>query len=307
MSLVGYEFSDDDSDDDRQEFTPVLRKNVIPEADKKDSQVGSGSTLIKAVKSASGKMQILAPDFDLLDSSSDEDESKPKLKNIKPSATGSGLRSILPPARGSSSNMETVKTVTSLTSLVPQSLKRSTIRSDTAATPVKRVKDDIEIDGNNFFSLADDDERVPESVSVPVTNERLISSVDLTPAVKTDVVHDDEAIRTHAVPVAAASDMSDLQFKKLISNRFGDECTDEIDLVDVNVNQHLTQSTEYLKSVTTERDRKDDDQPQPNSTVRRKHHITYLAHEAKQREIALKEEWARNKATRNQSRAKYGF
>ena len=92
------------------------------------------------------------------------------------------------------------------------------------------------------------------------------------------------------------------------ARHLGDESVDQIELVDVNVNDHLLHNKEYLKSLTTEKPADEKEAgAQPNPTVRRKHHITFLAHQAKQREQALKEEWARNKAVRNQSRAKYGF
>ncbi|KAF7653813.1 hypothetical protein LDENG_00078170 [Lucifuga dentata] len=46
---------------------------------------------------------------------------------------------------------------------------------------------------------------------------------------------------------------------------------------------------------------------QPTGQQRRKHQITYLIHQAKERELELKNSWAENKITRRQTQAKYGF
>lgn len=46
---------------------------------------------------------------------------------------------------------------------------------------------------------------------------------------------------------------------------------------------------------------------QPTGQQRRKHQITYLIHQAKEREMELKNSWAENKLTRRQTQAKYGF
>lgn len=46
---------------------------------------------------------------------------------------------------------------------------------------------------------------------------------------------------------------------------------------------------------------------QPTGQQRRKHQITYLIHQAKERELELKNAWSDNKMSRRQTQAKYGF
>uniref|UniRef100_UPI00398EBA2C proline-rich protein PRCC isoform X2 n=1 Tax=Pristiophorus japonicus TaxID=55135 RepID=UPI00398EBA2C len=46
---------------------------------------------------------------------------------------------------------------------------------------------------------------------------------------------------------------------------------------------------------------------QPTSQQRRKHQITYLIHQAKERELELKNAWSDNRLTKRQTQAKYGF
>ncbi len=44
-----------------------------------------------------------------------------------------------------------------------------------------------------------------------------------------------------------------------------------------------------------------------NKLQKKKHQITYLAAQAKAREVDLKNQWAQNKSTKRQTQAKYGF
>lgn len=100
--------------------------------------------------------------------------------------------------------------------------------------------------------------------------------------------------------------INDVTYKKFLASKFGEEALDEIDIIDVNVNEHMKNNTEYLKTLSQE-------QPEeykgimPSSTAKRKHQITYLAYQAKQKELQLKNEWAANRLTKAQTRAKYGF
>ena len=45
----------------------------------------------------------------------------------------------------------------------------------------------------------------------------------------------------------------------------------------------------------------------PSTVSKRKHQITYLAFQAKEREQLLKNQWAANAQTKRQTQAKYGF
>lgn len=45
----------------------------------------------------------------------------------------------------------------------------------------------------------------------------------------------------------------------------------------------------------------------PGGILKRKHQITYLAQQAKANEQQLKNLWAQNRATRQQTQSKYGF
>lgn len=45
----------------------------------------------------------------------------------------------------------------------------------------------------------------------------------------------------------------------------------------------------------------------PTTQQRRKHQITYLAFQAKESELELKNQWAQNRVSRKQTQSKYGF
>ncbi|XP_052696503.1 proline-rich protein PRCC-like [Crassostrea angulata] len=83
---------------------------------------------------------------------------------------------------------------------------------------------------------------------------------------------------------------------------------ESINIVDVNADDFIC-TVDVHKSMTEEQPermthKKGDG---PSSQQKRKHQITYLAHQAKEREIELKNEWSNNRMSRKQTQAKYGF
>ena len=247
-----------------------------------------------------GTIQIVAPSLaEIEDSSSDEDEPKLKVKN--PSTLGSGLKALLPAAKSSVSLSKT-------TSLVPDSVKRSKpppslpSPKKVAVRPVSKeivTEDDDNFDGH-FFSI-EESARYSSEQSI---NTRVQIAPEIVPTVP--VVHN-YPVNAESVPTASHPEMSELQYKKVIASKFGESSADNITIMDVNVNDHLSQNREYIKTVSLETDEPEKAGPAPNPTVKRKNHILSLAHQAKQRELALKNEWAQNKINKNQARAKYGF
>jgi len=100
--------------------------------------------------------------------------------------------------------------------------------------------------------------------------------------------------------------MQDVTLKKQILSKFNEDTSTDIDVMDVNVANHLTSSNEWLKTITEE-EPEEVKGPAPTGAAKRRHQITYLAYQAKERELALKKEWAAAKHTKTQTRAKYGF
>lgn len=81
-----------------------------------------------------------------------------------------------------------------------------------------------------------------------------------------------------------------------------------IQFIDINADDYVS-TTAYQKSFseessyTSSHKKKDG----PTSQQKRKHQITYLAHQAKERELELKNAWSQGKMTKKQTQAKYGF
>ncbi|XP_037082820.1 proline-rich protein PRCC-like [Pollicipes pollicipes] len=100
-----------------------------------------------------------------------------------------------------------------------------------------------------------------------------------------------------------------LQLQRLRGRRGRREEAD-INIIDVNQDDIMPDRDEWMTKALTEetvvrRPQKSADDP--TMQQRRKHQITYLAHQAKEREVELKNEWAQNRATKNAYRTKYGF
>lgn len=84
-----------------------------------------------------------------------------------------------------------------------------------------------------------------------------------------------------------------------------------INFIDVNADDALLTRHEWMtKALTEEKPMHGFSKKReglPTQKQKQKHQITYLAHQAKERELDLKNTWAQNKMTKMQSQAKYGF
>lgn len=87
---------------------------------------------------------------------------------------------------------------------------------------------------------------------------------------------------------------------------------EEITFLEIKGDDQLSGTQQWLtKSMTEEKQNRSSFSKKrggmPTGQQRRKHQITYLIHQAKERELELKNTWAENKLTRRQTQAKYGF
>lgn len=107
----------------------------------------------------------------------------------------------------------------------------------------------------------------------------------------------------------ASSFMDDEAFKRLQGKR--NRGREEINFVEIKGDDQLSGAQQWLtKSLTEEQSMRSFSKKkgeQPTGQQRRKHQITYLIHQAKERELELKNTWAENKLSRRQTQAKYGF
>lgn len=81
-----------------------------------------------------------------------------------------------------------------------------------------------------------------------------------------------------------------------------------IEIVEINGEDNKPDEREWMvKALTEETARPASYGAGPSGTSKRKHQITYLAHQAKANELDLKNQWAQNRFNKQQTRSKYGF
>lgn len=102
--------------------------------------------------------------------------------------------------------------------------------------------------------------------------------------------------------------MKDADFLKMQGKK--QRGKEEIHIVDVSADDfldpdHISRSvSEETQSEYRAHKKKSNE---PSNQQKRKHQITYLAFQAKERELDLKNQWAENRQTRRQTQSKYGF
>ncbi|MBN3323364.1 PRCC protein, partial [Atractosteus spatula] len=109
---------------------------------------------------------------------------------------------------------------------------------------------------------------------------------------------------------SSSSLIDDEAFRRLQGKR--NQGKEEVKFLEIKGDDQLSGSQQWLtKAITEEKDQRKSFSKkkgdQPTGQQRRKHQITYLIHQAKERELELKNSWADNKLTRRQTQAKYGF
>ena len=327
MPLVNYESSDDDSqegDDGSNGSKKVVEQNPNQNKDKNmesltsDSREDTTSRLFSRLpapktlsthsvtqnsslsdmvvdKSRSGPIKISMPSLKKYaeeEESDDIEEKERKAKRFKGSTAGTGLSSILPKPKNS----------TKSSSLIPHSLFRpkanTSLKRAQNVSKSKAEKDLTQEKVNYFFS--EDDKNVgllPQEV--PLHDMEFGPKPE--PHIETNSYISSEPMQTSVTP-----SLDDMGYKRLIASKFGEEAPEQINIVDIDVSKHLSESKDWLKTISEEKE-EEYTGVQPSSTARRKHQITYLALQAKQREVELKNEWARSRTTKTMSRAKYGF
>ncbi|KAK6179335.1 hypothetical protein SNE40_011722 [Patella caerulea] len=101
--------------------------------------------------------------------------------------------------------------------------------------------------------------------------------------------------------------LQDEQFLRLQGKK--ERGKEEINIIDANMDDMINNDIEITRSLTEESEykahRKKDNMP--SSQQKRKHQITYLAFQAKERELELKNSWAQGRASKRQTQSKYGF
>ena len=323
MPLVNYESSDEDSHEDDNDNNETLEtdsnekvvkssaenngeevvSNVFsrlppPKTTSKPSTAYSSSLSdIVVNKSSSGPIKISVPSLKAYSEEETEDlEDDRRTKRFKGSTKGTGLSSVLPKPKSSFTSKSS--------SLIPQSLIRPKANVSVKKLNLPKTKTKAETenpkDSQKISYFFNEEEKLDDSL--PKELPILLSDVDYGPERDFSAsIGTSESAETSIPP-----SLDDMTYKRLIASKFGEEAPEQINIVDIDVSKHLSESKDWLKTISEEKE-EEYTGVQPSSTARRKHQITYLALQAKQREVELKNEWARSRTTKTMSRAKYGF
>ncbi|KAI2519756.1 PRCC isoform 4, partial [Pan troglodytes] len=192
---------------------------------------------------------------------------------------------------------------------------------------------DEEVAPENFFSLPEKAEPPgvePYPYPIPTVPEELPPGTEPEPAFQDDAANaplefkmaagssgapwmpkpgDDYSYNQFSTYGDANAAGAYYQFKRLQGKR--NRGREEINFVEIKGDDQLSGAQQWMtKSLTEEKTMKSFSKKkgeQPTGQQRRKHQITYLIHQAKERELELKNTWSENKLSRRQTQAKYGF
>lgn len=276
----------------------------------------------------------------------DDDAPKGKLVSVGPNpAKPNSLLGMLPPPKfhagfgkpkekpGSSTTTESTKpTITKTTSLVPHSVANrlkevaAKPKPKPSATVVKKPSlglsynnsddsDNDDDDAGDFFSL-NTEEKLPE-VSASEINA-MVAKKATQMAEFSKNLHETEQNAMEVDEYAAqpsssyASDRDDINIEALIGVRAAKRSRKEdIQFIDISQDQVTLNNDEWKRNQLQNETQY---QPtgrlvtgDPGAGTKKKHQITYLAHQAKANEAELQAMWATNRQSRRQTQSKYGF
>ncbi|XP_022915341.2 uncharacterized protein [Onthophagus taurus] len=324
MSLVAYDNSDSDGEELEHEvrengkviipekglFTSLPQPNVQNNTDEvteeedeflKKKEVGMD-------KPPKQKIKITVPlpsDF-----SDEEDEGGNLKKKQKTLSKSSGLFAILPPPKTQPITTKHFVPNSVKRNLTPrnatQNVKNPKINKAPPTKPKKEiVPEELESDDEDLKDIPDTfDEETWQKVCGKVKKP-------IKPIIEVVSEPGNEAVIEIAPePVKSYQGLDNKAFKELMGanhKRKGQQ--QNINIVDINEEEILPDKDVWMTKALTdpELSAKYVVKDPVNDTCKRKHHITYLAQQAKANEQELQNQWASNRFTRQKTQAKYGF
>ncbi|XP_065346110.1 proline-rich protein PRCC [Cloeon dipterum] len=252
----------------------------------------------------------------------EEDEPKPKKQRIVPK--GSGLLAILPePVNGMTSRAAFMPHVLTKkpTPAPPKAVKKPPpkppAQKPALVTNYSESDDDSEDEftsksssasGVDFFSLTNQVQPTPAEINLDeLLPQAGPSRPEKLPETTYATVEEDEWEETpeQSNEDTEERELTDEAIRKLCGRRQEDMSN----MIDIQGESVYADAKEWMLKNLTEEPEQDFSHRDntPNPTMRRKHQITYLAFQAKERETELKNQWAANRMSKKQTQAKYGF
>lgn len=290
---------------------PETQSQITSEKNVVDDKLEDFVPKYEPPKKERKKVKISIPS--LSDFSDVDDVNEPLKKKAKSSIKGSTLLSMLPPVRGSPLSTKSFvphvlknKPVAtgkpkSENTLVPHAVRKNAEKVK-MATITKLMKQSTS--GSDLES--DDDLEMPESFDDDMWQKVCGRKIKPKQIVPVEEPVDLRTIEIAPEPIKPYDGLDNIAFKELVGKS---KRPVNIKLIDINEEEIVSDKNMWLtKSITDP-----DEVPEPvvedpvDPTRKKKHHITYLAEQAKANEQKLAAQWASNKHSRNQTRAKYGF
>ncbi|XP_047474572.1 proline-rich protein PRCC-like [Penaeus chinensis] len=309
-----------------------------------DSKISSASSVSVTTKKKKEKkkIQFIIPSLsEFAEEEEEEEKEVPERKKVQPSSLGTGLFAVLPEPK----NLAVKETKRSLvphilTKRPTEPLPKKPRKAPMHVKPLVEANDsdeEAETGGSSdFFSLT-------ETAPDPATLGRAVPSISTAPDVEPPVsrtpasqnlpedrinepvasahAYTDNAYQTHnekqdfypvneleeQTPQPASFDHEAML--RLTGKRRGKG--EAINFIDVSADDALLTRDEWMtKALTEEKPTQSFSKKRegmPSQRTKQKHQITFLAHQAKERELELKNNWAQNRMTKMQTQAKYGF
>ncbi|CAH2102974.1 unnamed protein product [Euphydryas editha] len=265
----------------------------------------------------------------------DVDVTVPSSKTRASNGKKSGLLSILPQPRNAISISRPL-----IPNVVAQKPQTTTVKKKELPPPAKVTKhvtnglvteysdesDNDEVCENDFFSINKPIDLPVEDLPLPV--EETVETIKKLPRsiesyfkkdhveLQPDEEHYDDGQSLEISENVAAPSNNEVQIDeeailKLCGSR-GKRKREEIQIVDINQQEVLSEARQMLlKGLMDDTSKRQSASKkrghEPTSQQRRKHQITYLAHQAKANEAELQNQWANNRMTKRQTQSKYGF
>ncbi|XP_064098248.1 LOW QUALITY PROTEIN: proline-rich protein PRCC-like [Macrobrachium nipponense] len=259
------------------------------------------------------------------DEEEEEPKEEPERKKVQPSNKGSGLFSFLPEPKHISVK-ETKRPLIPYVLTKPPPARKSPKPTQAKA---KMAYDKKDTGPSDFFSLSESSLDAVAAVPLPPIATTM-------PEVQTksygETAKPNYENQINHVPVESMTsdqqraesqysfqpedqssegpaDIDQEAMIRLMGKRRGKG--EEINFIDVSADDALLTRDEWMtKALSEEKPTHSYSKKKeglPSQKQKQKHQITYLAHQAKERELELKNNWAQNRMTKMQTQAKYGF
>ncbi|CAG9816263.1 unnamed protein product [Phaedon cochleariae] len=294
-------------------FSNLPESRACPKDTLKEDKIEDFIPRVDQVIKEKQKVKITIPSLSqFADDENDEPDQKKKKYS---SSVGSGLISLLPPVKGSiiSTKSFVPKVIADRnksvkhnanSNLVPNALrKKAEAKKAMLLLKMQEQKGKIALSDNE----SDDDIDMPETFDDEMW-EKVCGNPKPKKVIEEPQLHpQQEIIDLAPEPEKPYDGLDNKAFKELVGKT--KRPIGNIKLIDINEEEIMPDKDLWLTKSLTDPEMapkpQSDDSVDP--TRRRKHHITYLAQQAKANEQELQNAWAASKNNRTASRAKYGF